>query len=362
MSQASEEDSDDRTHDPTAKRLEDARKKGDIAKSTDLSAAAGYLGLLLAGAMSTGVLIKAFQAAASFLGQAPMMSSLTASGARSALAGPLLAILAVPALLLGLPALASLLALVAQRAIVVAPEKLVPKLSRINPVANAKQKFGMEGLVEFLKSAVKMGLVGFILVLFFRSEMAGFILTTALDPAQGLLVLWQGIGTFLMLVILITAGVGTLDLLWQRHALIKRNRMSRKELMDEMKDQDGDPHARSARRQRGQDIAMNQMLAEVPKATVVIVNPTHFAVALKWQRGSGHPPLVVAKGVDEVALQIRKAAAEAGVPIHSDPPTARAIHAAVHIGQPIERGHFEAVAAAIRFAETLRKRSRKSAS
>jgi flagellar biosynthetic protein FlhB len=106
---------------------------------------------------------------------------------------------------------------------------------------------------------------------------------------------------------------------------------------------------------------MNQMLADVPAATVVIVNPTHFAVALKWQRGSGHPPMVVAKGVDEVALQIRKVATEAGVPIHSDPPTARAIHATVPIGQPIQRGHFEAVAAAIRFAEALRKKSRKPA-
>jgi flagellar biosynthetic protein FlhB len=360
MSQGAEED-DDRTHDPTAKRLDDARKKGDIAKSTDLSAAAGYMGLLLAGVMSGGVLITAFQAGASLLGQAPMISSLASTGARSALAGPLLAFLAVPALFLGLPALASLLALVAQRAIVVAPDKLIPKLARINPLANARQKFGMEGIVEFLKSAVKMGLVGFILVLFFRSELGGFILTAALDPAQGLLVLWHGLGSFLALVTLITLGIGALDLLWQRHALIKRNRMSRKDLMDEMKEQDGDPHARAARRQRGQDIAMNQMLADVPAATVVIVNPTHFAVALKWQRGSGHPPMVVAKGVDEVALQIRKVATEAGVPIHSDPPTARAIHATVPIGQPIQRGHFEAVAAAIRFAEALRKKSRKPA-
>jgi flagellar biosynthesis protein FlhB len=135
--------------------------------------------------------------------------------------------------------------------------------------------------------------------------------------------------------------------------------MSRKDLTDEMKDSEGDPHVKGQRRQRAQDIATNQMLADVSGADVIIVNPTHYAVALKWKRGARTAPICVAKGVDEIAAQIRARAAEHGIPIHSDPPTARAIHAAVEIGAPIQAEHFKAVAAAIRFAEAMRSKARK---
>jgi len=129
-------------------------------------------------------------------------------------------------------------------------------------------------------------------------------------------------------------------------------------MQDEFKDSEGDPHLKAARRQRAVDIAMKQMLAEVPKADVVIVNPTHYAVALKWSRGSGRAPVCVAKGTDEVAARIRTKATEAGVPIWSDPPCARAIHAQVKVGEEIDRSHFAAVAAAIRFAEKMRQKAR----
>ena len=106
------------------------------------------------------------------------------------------------------------------------------------------------------------------------------------------------------------------------------------------------------------EISQNQMMPEVPKADVVIVNPTHYAVALKWSRSPGEAPVCVAKGVDEIAHAIRKAASEAGVPIHSDPPTARALHATVEIGAEIPVEQYRAVAAAIRFAQAMRERAR----
>lgn len=134
--------------------------------------------------------------------------------------------------------------------------------------------------------------------------------------------------------------------------------MSRKELMDESKETEGDPHIRQQRRQKGYDIATNRMLSEVPNADVVIVNPEHFAVALKWERASGRAPICIAKGQDEVALRIRRAAAETGVPIRRDPPTARAIYASVDIGREIHSEHYRPVAAAIRFAEAMRARAR----
>ena len=134
--------------------------------------------------------------------------------------------------------------------------------------------------------------------------------------------------------------------------------MSHQELREEHKQHEGDPHMKQERRQRAQKIALDQMMAEVPKADVVIVNPTHFAVALKWYREPGSAPVCVAKGVDHMALAIREAAAQAGVPVRHDPPTARALHATTEIGQEIIPEHYRAVAAAIRFAEIMRRRAR----
>ena len=134
--------------------------------------------------------------------------------------------------------------------------------------------------------------------------------------------------------------------------------MTHKELMDEFKEMEGDPHVKQERRQRGHEIATSRMMADVPTADVVIVNPTHYAVALKWDRTPGSAPVCVAKGVDEVAARIRATAEEAGVPIHSDPPTARALHATVDLGQEIAEEHYRAVAAAIRFADRMRKIAR----
>jgi len=160
----------------------------------------------------------------------------------------------------------------------------------------------------------------------------------------------------MVLVVITTLLFGGIDYFWQRMQHLRRNRMSRKDLTEEMKDSEGDPHVKQQRRQRGQEIATNRMLRDVVQADVVVVNPTHYAVALKWSRKGRTAPICVAKGVDEVAARIRAKAAEAGVPLQSDPPTARAIYATVEIGQQIRPEHYRAVAAAIRFAESMRKR------
>ena len=358
MSGGDDQSDEEKEHAPSQKKMEDARKKGDVAKSTELSAAAGYLGLLLAGMAGLGAVGAASQGLALILDRAPEIAALATRGSRPVVAGMLASVAMPLVFFLGLPALLTLISLIIQRAIVFAPDKLMPKLSRISPIATAKQKFGPDGLFEFAKSFVKLSLVGVILAQFLIVHWETILATAALQPRLGLITLFGLLGQFLLIVLLITTSMGVLDFLWQRHSLIKRNRMSRKELTDEMKDSEGDPYTKAQRRQRGQDIAMNQMLADVATANVVIVNPTHFAVALKWQRGARTAPILVAKGVDEVARRIREKAAESGVPLHADPPTARAIHATVEIGKPIQRDHYRAVAAAIRFAETIRKRAK----
>jgi len=128
---------------------------------------------------------------------------------------------------------------------------------------------------------------------------------------------------------------------------------------EEHKQSEGDPHTKQQRRQRGMDLANNRMMIDVPSADVIIVNPTHFAVALKWTREKNKAPECVAKGVDEVAAKIREIASEHGVPIHRDPPTARTIFNTVEIGEEIQPDHYKAVAAAIRISEAMREKARK---
>ena len=247
-----------------------------------------------------------------------------------------------------------------QRAFVFAPEKVAPKMNRISIISGAKNKFGASGMFEFAKSAFKLVLTSILLVWFISGRLDQLITTTAMSPGQ----LATGIGDilvdFLLLVFVSALVIGGVDYMWQFAQHLKKNRMSLKEIKDEAKDSEGDPHFKQQRRQRGYEIAMNQMLADVPDADVIIVNPTHYSVALKWDRMTGGAPVCVAKGVDEIAARIRELAEENAVPIFSDPPTARALHATVEIGEEITRDHYRAVAAAIRFAEEIRQKMPKS--
>jgi flagellar biosynthetic protein FlhB len=183
--------------------------------------------------------------------------------------------------------------------------------------------------------------------------------TIYLTPAMSTALLARLTIEFLLLILLVTIVLGSVDYLWQVHLHRQRNRMSRKEMMDEFKESEGDPHFKAARRQRAQEVATNRMLADVERADVVVVNPTHYAVALRWERGKGGAPVCVAKGVDEIARVIRERAAEHGIPVHSDPPAARAIYATVDLGQEVRAEHYRAVAAAIRFADAMRRKARK---
>lgn len=354
-----EDDGQDKSFEPTPRKLEQAREKGDVARSTDLHAAAAYLGLLAAVVGVGAMVATAFSAAVvpflgsvdrlegRILGPGGLWLSATMVGAAALAVTPLFAI----------PALAVVASLVAQRAVALAPDKLAPKLQRISPLATAKNKFGPTGLVEFLKSAVKMALIGVAVWLWMMAEIDN-LLGLAAMPARSLP---RALGaTFLSLLVVIAAiavAIGAVDYLWQRFDHARKLRMSLDELRRENRETEGDPHLKGARRRRAEEIALNRMMLDVPKADVVIVNPTHYAVALKWSREKGAAPVCVAKGVDAVAAQIRAKAAEAGVPLHRDPPTARAIHAAVEIGREIRPEHFRAVAAALRFAEDMRRRA-----
>jgi len=354
------EDEADKEHEASQQKLDQARKDGDIPRSVDLQTAAATGGLLLA-LISFGAwaVERAGTAGMVALEQADRLSTLVTTGGSSAIAGlvlsfagpPLALVLVAPILVIGL--------LFATRGLVFAPSKLAPRLSRISPIAAAGQRFGIEGLVEFGKSALKMGIVALVLYKYLASRLEDILASLYLTPAMSAALLARMVLEFLFIVFVIQLALGGVDYLWQIFRHRQRHRMSRKEMMDEYKESEGDPHLKSARRQRAQEVATNRMLSDVASANVVVVNPTHYAVALKWDRTKGGAPICVAKGVDEIAAKIRERAAEHGVPIHSDPPTARAIHATVEIGQEIRVDQYRAVAAAIRFADAMRKRARR---
>lgn len=354
------EDEADKEHEASQQKLDQARKDGDIPRSVDLQTAAATGGFLLAlFSLGAWAVTRAGTAGMVVLDQADRLSTLVASGGGAPIAGMLLTLAGPPlALLLVAPVLVLAL-LFATRGIVFAPSKLAPKLSRISVIAAAKQKFGIDGLVEFGKSTVKLGIVSLILYTFLAGRLEEILASLYLTPAMSAALMARLVLEFLFIVFLIQLALGGVDYLWQVFRHRQRNRMSRKEMMDEFKDSEGDSHLKSARRQRAQEVATNRMLTDVASANVVVVNPTHYAVALKWDRSKGGAPVCVAKGVDEIARKIRERAAEHGVPIHSDPPTARAIHATVEIGQEIRVEHYRAVAAAIRFAEAMRRRVRR---
>ena len=354
-----ENPSGEKEFEPTQRKLDDQRRKGEVPRSTDLNTAAAFGALALVALAAGGwALGQPARAMAVLLDQAPALAALTAAQARAPVGG-LMAAVVVPLLpLFLLPMALVWMSLIAQRAVVFAPSKLKPKLSRISPIANAKNKYGRNGLFEFAKSFVKLAVISVLLWVFIMAQIETIVGLVLLAPGAGVReMLLMGVA-FLGLVFVIMVVIGGIDFFWQRAEHMRRNRMSHKEMRDEIKQSEGDPQARQQRRQRATEIATNQMLAKVPQADVVITNPSHYAVALKWDRGAPGAPVCVAKGVDEIAARIRERAAEAGVPIHPDPPTARALHATVDLGAEIAPEHYAAVAAAIRFAEAMRTKAK----
>ncbi|WP_415183836.1 flagellar biosynthesis protein FlhB [Phaeovulum sp.] len=352
-------DDTEKEHEPTQQKLDEARKRGELVRSAEISVAASYGGFLIAVIGFGTVGLTAFGTRLMvLLDQSDRLSDLFLSGGSGPIFGMLSGVLATVSFIFILPPVIVLAFLGAQRAIVFAPEKLMPKMSRINPMSNAVQKFGRGGLFEFFKNFVKLVIISTILGNFILGRTDQILMTQYLTPEMATATLLRLTVEFVSIVFIVAVAISAIDYLWQRAEHMRRNRMSRQEIIDEMKQSDGDPHMKAQRRQRGVEIATNRMLADVPQADVVIVNPTHYAVALKWERGSGRAPKCLAKGVDEIAARIREAANVAGVPIHSDPPTARALFATIEVGQEIQPEHYRVVAAAIRFSERMRRHAR----
>ncbi|WP_106746732.1 EscU/YscU/HrcU family type III secretion system export apparatus switch protein [Yoonia maritima] len=354
------QDASSKQFEASQKKLDDAREKGEFARSADLTTAAVYAGFLLTGiTLGPQALMDLGSTLSAMMSQSDKLSSLLFGGsAQPILGGVIRASVFNIGVWFVIPALCAVLSLLAQRAFVIAPNKIAPKLSRISLISGVSNKFGRQALFEFVKSFSKLLIYAMILGVFLRSQTDQILGSMYLPPALIVVVLGTMLVKLLAIVATVAIAMGGVDYLWQRAEHLRKNRMSRQDMIDETKQSEGDQMMKQQRRMKGQAIAMNKMLADVPTADVIIVNPTHYAVALKWDRTSVGAPVCVAKGVDKSAAKIREIAFEHGVPVHSDPPTARALHASVEIGDTVASEHYRAVAAAIRFADTMRKKAR----
>jgi flagellar biosynthetic protein FlhB len=344
---AEEQDRSQKTEQPTPKRLADARKKGDAPRSAEIPAtamiAAGGLALWLLGDSVSEALARAGMAFLErpheFMTDGEGLAAIFGQVSRAA--GAALGGLAL--LLVVIAAGAHF----AQAAPVLAPDRLKPQLKRLSPMEGAKRLFGPQALSNFLKGVGKLGIIGAILVFSLwpdHERLAGLAFA---DERAALALSKELVLKLIAVTVAAMSVVAGLDYAFARQQWMKRLMMTREEVKRELKETDGDPQIKGRRRQQREARARRRMMKAVKEASVLIMNPTHYAVALKYESGKTSAPLCVAKGLDDIALRLRTAADEARVPIVENPPLARALFAAVEIDEEIPVEHYEAVAKVI---------------
>lgn len=219
---------------------------------------------------------------------------------------------------------------------------MAPRLSKISPLKGFERLFGVEGLMEFLRTLIKMGIV-MAALWFVARDLPGIAAMVEAPPGALFGAAGQGVAQLLVATLAAFALLALLDVLWVRYRHLEQLKMTRQEVKEEMKESEGDPLMRARLRQLRESKGRIRMMAAVPRATVVITNPTHYAVALAYAPGQSAAPRLVAKGMDVVAARIRETAREHGVPIISDPPLARALHR-LNLETEIPAEHWDAVA------------------
>lgn len=351
-----ENDSGEKEFDATEAKQRQARDDGNVPQSKEANALALIVGILIAGIVLQFTVGKAvFNDFSSILYHADSFANdvFDSGGARTRtwLSGTLIHFSLIYLLL----AAVVLISLVIQRSISFSFKKIKVDAKKISPIENLKKRYGARGLTDFLKDTFKLVIAGVIAVMFLSQLAKDYYAISAMQMdqfaaftfSQALkLIIW-----FLVFQLLLAA----VDLPLQQRLHNNKLKMSREEMKKEMKQSEGDPQLKQQRRQAGSKIARGQMMQNVKTATVVMVNPEHYAVALRWNPEEGLAPVCVAKGVDHLAAKIREIAMANDIPIFRDPPTTRSMYKLVEIDGEILPEHFAAVAAAINFVERVRK-------
>jgi flagellar biosynthetic protein FlhB len=350
---AGEDDDSERTEDPTQKRLDEALERGDVVKSQEVNTwfVLGTATLILmsfSGSMSSGILtmlrgllVQAHGIPVDGPGLIQVMQKLGLG---------IVAALAVPFALI---ALGAVVGNMIQHRLVWSTESLKPKLSKVSPGAGFKRLFSKVALANFLKGLIKLGLIGAVMAAILWPKRHQFDALVTMDPAV-VLPLVQSLSLELLgTVVAILAIVAAVDYLFQYRTWYERQKMSLREMKEEFRQTEGDPAVKAKIRQLRNERSRKRMMSDVPKASVVITNPTHFAVALQYEKGM-NAPLCLAKGADNIALKIREVAEANNIPVVENPPLARALYATVEIEDEVPPEHYKAVAEVIGYVMRLK--------
>jgi len=332
------EEAGEKTEEPTPRRLEKAREEGRVAVSREVSTlfllAAAALVFHAAGPYGARV-------AASLLAR---FLALEVSDPLVALRGMVFTVLLFTGPVLLLFALAAIAAPAVQKAIVLKRDAFRPDPSRLSPLRGAKRIASVEGLAELVRNLGKLLLAGAVLAAVVVPHLSELVAASRLAPGPFALLLADRTGSMLLAACALVAVLAGADYAWQRHRFMRSMRMSRQDIREELKESEGDPLVRQRLRALRRERARRRMMADVPKATVVVTNPTHVSVALRYVPGETPAPEVVAKGVDRVALEIRRIAREHGIPLVEKPELARALYRSVEVGERIPPQLYRAVA------------------
>jgi len=354
---ADDKDPDSKTEEATPQKLEEARKKGDVAKSADVAPALSLMGATAVIVMGGGYFSTTIgEALLPFIAAPHQMIGGLEAGAGIEIGTKALWAIAP---FLGAVMLATIIGGVGgnvfQSGLLFSAEKMKPKWDKVSPMAGFKRIFGPDGLMQFAQTFAKLVAVSVICWMVLKPHAREFENMAAMSPLT-ILPLTRDLMVVLMSSTLVFLGLGAgADFIWQRMRFAKRQRMTKEEVKEEYKNSEGDPHVKAKLKQIRMQRSRQRMMQNVPKATVIVTNPTHYSVALRYEAGDA-APVCVAKGVDALALRIREVAKEHDVPIVENVPLARALYAAVDIDETIPREHFEAAAKVIGFVMQKRKR------
>ncbi|MFO0109369.1 MAG: flagellar biosynthesis protein FlhB [Alphaproteobacteria bacterium] len=349
-----QQDESSKTEEPTQRRLEEARKKGQIASSREVNhffmlLAITFLLMTLALPMmkDTTRILKPFITQ-------PDMVEVSGAAFAQQMQELMLNLAAILLLPFAIFVIAALIPAFLQNKFVFAVEHIKPKWEKLSPLKGFGRIFGKRALVEILKNTLKLTLVGIVAVMVVLPYSEQFELLTHATPLVSLNFTGEMAGRMLIAATIILFLLAIVDYFYQRFAMLKSLRMSKQEVKDEYKQQEGDPQIKSKVRQIRRDRARKRMMANVPKADVVITNPTHYAIALVYDPDKMQAPKLVAKGVDEVARRIRELAEKHKVPIVRNPPLARILYDTTEIDDEIPYAHYQAVAKIIGYVFKLK--------
>jgi len=357
---SSKNDGGDKTEKPTPKKLQDARKKGDVAKSKDVTSAVGLMIWLVLAVLTVGFagsrLAMLFDSLFVTIGQGWLDTGFAGAartvGAQSAeLAVTLVAMLLVPVAAVGL------LTEFLQAGPVLTFEKLTPKLDSMNPVEGVKRMFSMDNLIELAKSIAKAALlfvVGWLVIKSSLPQIVALARTPELPMTAIGALLWSLTVKLMASSVAVYALFALLDAVYQRYSFEKKMRMSMRDIKQEMKESEGDPYIKSQRRQLAQQLAQQNATQAARGAAALVVNPTHIAIAIDYDRDTCPVPTIAAKGEDEVARAMRRAAEEAGVPIVRNIPLARDMLSRAEVGEIVPSDLFDIIAEVILWAQEVR--------